>query len=769
MSAIQHPELILPALWNEPPVTTLPANEPGRIIFTRQLWQRNMPATSPSEHIVSIRSQSKDPPQCDTTGQGARKRTSSAISTHSCCRSASPSRGLKTPLTPKEAPLFCTTRKRNATIVDAEDAEVKSANSTAAQTQDNSGELAIHVCICQPEPKIPRPRNAFILYRQHNQANVVAQNPGLANPDISKIIGEQWQNQPPEVKNKWKALAEEEKLRHQQQYPTYRYQPKRNGRQNSIYIDSANSEKPKCSKCGGQSILAPFSANASKGTTPTLTEPPTPASVTTPVSCTTPVLRDLSLLSPATRCPRKSSPNIVPPKNNRYVPEHGEFGPLSPETKRQRFNSDQPQQCTQIGSSCYESSPQGGPGAPGASFSFNQAPSSLQYSQTEVQVRSETLPGLRGIVGPPGTMGPPPRPLMGYEQHRLSQGHISHDRSLTLPPLQTGGLSGAYGATAIVGSGKSAEEQIMSIDFQYKIKVLSQVAPPAMISETSRGPFIAIEGEDPSAVVELGIWLHNELKKSDQLNVSRLDGPDVSANADKKPMVQYHLLATAWLNKTDEILASISYSSKATVFDPTIDALSPITNPIRSSRGIDEKYYHSRILPKERASESSSDSVEEPSTHQHPSVMSNEEKMDVDSKFAPTTAFPPPANASMADNRKPVTIVSNFSLHASNVFACRIPIGPRDLYSPSDHWQWMATQWRGVIGPDLTIFIRDAITEEAGRSTVEMSTEGNLFVIKRTRNESDKVLELEPSLLRRLSFEVTEWARAFGSEKRGSA
>jgi HMG (high mobility group) box len=49
---------------------------------------------------------------------------------------------------------------------------------------------------------------AFILYRQHFQAQVVAQHPGLANPEISKIIGEQWREQTPEVKSDWKRLAE---------------------------------------------------------------------------------------------------------------------------------------------------------------------------------------------------------------------------------------------------------------------------------------------------------------------------------------------------------------------------------------------------------------------------------------------------------------------------------------------------------------------------------------------------------------------------------
>lgn len=36
----------------------------------------------------------------------------------------------------------------------------------------------------------------------------MAQNPGLANPEISKIIGEQWRALPEEAKKEWKALAE---------------------------------------------------------------------------------------------------------------------------------------------------------------------------------------------------------------------------------------------------------------------------------------------------------------------------------------------------------------------------------------------------------------------------------------------------------------------------------------------------------------------------------------------------------------------------------
>ena len=47
-----------------------------------------------------------------------------------------------------------------------------------------------------------------MLYRQHFHAAVVARHPGLANPEISKIIGRQWREEDQEVKDTWDALAE---------------------------------------------------------------------------------------------------------------------------------------------------------------------------------------------------------------------------------------------------------------------------------------------------------------------------------------------------------------------------------------------------------------------------------------------------------------------------------------------------------------------------------------------------------------------------------
>ncbi|EFX04658.1 hmg box protein [Grosmannia clavigera kw1407] len=138
------------------------------------------------------------------------------------------------------------------------------------------------ICLCTPAPKIPRPRNAFILFRQHYQAHVVAENPGLTNPDISKIIGKMWQKQPKDIKDEWKNLADKEKARHRIQYPDYRYQPRRvgkgasaNGRSGiaGVYgsegaggnsVANGELDPSRCPKCGGRYIATPRTPSLSR-------------------------------------------------------------------------------------------------------------------------------------------------------------------------------------------------------------------------------------------------------------------------------------------------------------------------------------------------------------------------------------------------------------------------------------------------------------------------------------------------------------------------
>ncbi len=78
----------------------------------------------------------------------------------------------------------------------------------------------------QPEGHIPRPRNAFILFRCH----FVAQKkiPASVEPDhrnISRIVGRIWKAMSDEDRRPWVEEAKRERETHKRLYPQYRYSP----------------------------------------------------------------------------------------------------------------------------------------------------------------------------------------------------------------------------------------------------------------------------------------------------------------------------------------------------------------------------------------------------------------------------------------------------------------------------------------------------------------------------------------------------------------
>ncbi|KAJ2483379.1 hypothetical protein IWW56_000382 [Coemansia sp. RSA 2131] len=75
--------------------------------------------------------------------------------------------------------------------------------------------------------RTPRPPNAFILYRKDKQAEVIRDNPGVSNKDVSCIIGQMWKSETPDVQDKFRELAEMEKKKHKELHPNYKYQPRK--------------------------------------------------------------------------------------------------------------------------------------------------------------------------------------------------------------------------------------------------------------------------------------------------------------------------------------------------------------------------------------------------------------------------------------------------------------------------------------------------------------------------------------------------------------
>ncbi|KAA6415082.1 MAG: hypothetical protein FRX48_01834 [Lasallia pustulata] len=574
------------------------------------------------------------------------------------------------------------------------------------------------VCLCQRDPKVPRPRNAFILYRQHHQASVVAHNPGLANPDVSKIIGDHWRTLNPETKNHWKFLAEEEKLRHQRQYPDYRYQPRRSGRNSSVSSSlpsassSANGESPKCAKCGGRSITTPNMP------TPTLSTPNTPMtayapSLPPPVSSSTSSAGRFPQLAgsprfgqPGFRAPRPTNTNgtvgtlqLANPRDRRRdEPE----SPMSPDAKRRRFAS---------GGHVRACSGQLTP------FPFPQRRESLP--------RPDFMPPSRGQFA----MGPPPRP----------HGHAhAHDASLTLPPLQTAATTSSQS----LSQEKSVQAMVMSIPQINKVKVLAKISPPlgtpgpTSPPQAIRGSVVAVDGRDRETVISMVNYLSDLLVKGNEHIVRVFDGPAVTlhsgARSHDTTFLGYLEKITQWHKISAEVVKYITDL-------PSPPSPSPVSPKIVTA-----------VAGKDTTPPRASSSSPKPTSPKT------------------SIASPPSPPSSTASHPIPIAIIPHYQLSHTDSAASQIPIV--DAYAPVDHWQWMATLWRGIVGPDITVIIKDSGSadnrDDAGRTVgagigVEVRLADARAIVVRIGDNG-----VPEGSLRRVGFEVGEWVRDVGERER---
>ncbi|KAJ9123245.1 hypothetical protein QFC22_001441 [Naganishia vaughanmartiniae] len=78
----------------------------------------------------------------------------------------------------------------------------------------------------QPVGHIPRPRNAFILFRKHITDNdLIPKSVEVKHQNISIVASKMWAEAPPAVKAQFTEAAKKEKEEHARLYPNYRYQP----------------------------------------------------------------------------------------------------------------------------------------------------------------------------------------------------------------------------------------------------------------------------------------------------------------------------------------------------------------------------------------------------------------------------------------------------------------------------------------------------------------------------------------------------------------
>ena len=326
----------------------------------------------------------------------------------------------------------------------------------------------------------------------------------------------------------------------------------------------------------------------------------------------------------------------------------------------------------------------------------------------------------------------------------------------------------------------------MSISPLNKIRVLSKISPPLAAPGplspryVTRGVAIAIDGQDEAAIKAITSYLVKELSETNVVKVFELD--DIEENAPKK--------------KRSSTITSSSEKGEAEN-DITYDAYLALTRRYHALSSSIISFLTTAptspttISPQPLAPEDDSDSPISPKTIPKPKTRSAAASKKANAKQSPEE------EAKIAAQLKslPIALLPCWALTHADRYACSLPI--TDAYAPIDHWQWMATLWRGIVGADITIAVRPsqvpaetpttaemvktaAGTGSAGSSKANVGSAGGKGVAVVVGQAVDVRLEdaraivlralegggVPEGSLRRVGFEVSEWIRAAGEGER---
>ena len=252
---------------------------------------------------------------------------------------------------------------------------------------------------------------------------------------------------------------------------------------------------------------------------------------------------------------------------------------------------------------------------------------------------------------------------------------------------------------------------VMTIPYVNKIKVLTKISPPlappgpASPAQEARGAVIAVEGSDKDALAGVGAFINEHLSKDHSCKIRTWW---TTTSKPESPQI----VDTEMANSTTSTMPQEHNEEK----DPFVQYLDIISE------------WHKKSLEITKYITTSVDSC---STEASSAITSG-----VKGKVLPIALIP-----------------GGFSLSTSDTFALRIPIN--DSYAPVDHWQWMATLWRGIVGPDLTIYVnivgRDEMNKMGG---VEIRSDCAAIVVRVLDGAT-----MDEKTARRLGFEVMEFVR----------
>ncbi|KAK4651206.1 slightly ste11-like protein [Podospora pseudocomata] len=780
------------------------------------------------------------------------------------------------PITRKRAASINTEEANNRSRIESLTLQTPTSNPSSFhgdRVPEDNGSGQDLVCLCVPPPKIPRPRNAFILYRQAHQATIVQQNPGLANPDISKIIGENWKAEPEESKNRWKELAEAEKLRHQTQFPGYRYQPRRGNKSGapSGRTTAPGQDPHKCPNCGGRYIATPRTPSTPFMTPTAAKQPPFPGGGGHP---------------PPPGYPRHQRPPPTPasvrgaarpqwgPQGsgaNLYdIREHYEDAYSPSEAKRRRYNAagnyqnyhslpspppplphsypGPPRGSVSRASMSMSSSPTPGygpPQLPGPSSMLarvSPGPSPLSGGSITGSMAPPPVPrapslslSMSSPYGPPSHQYPPPPPQHQTYLHQSQQqrtgslpsvlsGGASQpptggefDESLRLPPLHLStstsnpstsripispdneseigsaypssiktAFSSSHPPSAFSGTQsnprqdskeeeaarRSVEAMVMSISYINKLRVLERISPPLGSDpqgtrKKRRGPIIAVEGVDLSLMKLVGGVIERALRqeRGENWDIMTWNAADDESSDD---------------GATEERPGSFSSrESNASSSKVVLGSRAGSTTPVPFRQPSDSSPFETYLRTITKWHAKSNEIVSFVTSPQGSSSSASHPSSDTES-MTPTPRHRHPLPGHASSPKVPIALLpSGFSLTLSDKFACQTPIS--DSYAPVDHWQWMATLWRGVAGADLVVYVKGIYQQQQQQSSnlspkeqqqqgggVEIKA-GGLIAVKipvlmsqeggsSSQGEQQQVV-VDEKIERRLGFEVVEWVR----------
>lgn len=314
------------------------------------------------------------------------------------------------------------------------------------------------------------------------------------------------------------------------------------------------------------------------------------------------------------------------------------------------------------------------------------------------------------------------------------------DESLRLPPLQTQ-LPAPSSSTHRPADrdvrhenresqARSIEAMVMTIPYMNKLTVLSKISPPlAAPGPTSpaqdiRGAVIAVEGVEQMLIEEVGDFIRGHLEKdascvvkswvtesspghecreikmgedvdTEMRDVSAVKGTGKEKSKEKGKEKEKEKIKENEENQHEALMDVKDSRGEEESSDPFIEYLSVISQWHRNSSQI------TKFITTIPASSSRREST--------------------------TSSTPQSSEASQSSTprkKTPIALIPHgYSLTLSDAYSMRLPIN--DSYAPVDHWQWMATLWRGIIGADLTVFVKGVGREEMDRcGGVEWSVGG---------------------------------------------